>query len=300
MAMHTENITQLGLLKISGQDACQFLQGQLTNDVTLLGKNWQFSGYCNPKGRLIALLILWQQGDDFYALLHQSLLESVQKRLAMYVMRSKVTISEVQEPSLLGIHSEAELKSLTSDSALDYENILSNGHGEITLSNDIACLRINNRFLLVGDKTLKESRTNADPENTTWQQADIAEGLPQVTDGSTELFIPQMLNLDLLNGINFKKGCYTGQEIVARMHYLGKLKQRMFVCDYKTNNNQEFQPGDKIYAGQEQSKTAGTMVSIDPHNQRLLAVLRLDQIESDLFLDSDTKITVDTEQPTIA
>ena len=104
-----------------------------------------------------------------------------------------------------------------------------------------------------------------------------------------------MLNLDLLNGINFKKGCYTGQEIVARMHYLGKLKQRMFVCDLSQANT-ELEPGDKVFSDEALSKSVGNIVSIS--NSQALAVLRLDALEeTTLFINNQTNLSIAKNQP---
>lgn len=199
---------QLSLLKFTGADAPAFLQGQLTNDINKLDSNWQYSGYCSPKGRLLALFMLWKHNDELYGLLPSSLVEATSKRLRMYVMRSKVTIEVIDN-----IH-------------ISYSLTSTKQRFECKHSDNEIVLGFGQRDLLLN---LNSNQTNNTVDQK-WLSLNIKDGLPEITDKSAELFVPQMINLDLLGGIDFKKGCYTGQEIVARMHYLGKLKQRMFIC----------------------------------------------------------------------
>jgi len=286
--MQTEQINSLSLIKISGDDATSFLQGQLTNDISLLSNNWQFAGYCNPKGRLLALLQIWCHGDAYYALLANDLVESTMQRLRMYVMRSKVTIKHVKAATLHGVFSHPQLQALDNQLAKvvaadsETEN-LTVTHGDTT------ALIINTRYLLI-----KQNGNSVGDAENQWQTMNVSEGLPYVGAASTELFIPQMLNLDVLKGISFKKGCYTGQEIVARMHYLGKLKQRMFVCDATDNTAQI---GDKIFIDPSNGKTVGTVVNVASNRQQLLAVLRLENKDDCLYLDDGGEVTVASTQP---
>lgn len=207
----SQNNPPLSLIKFTGDDASTFLQGQLTNDINALKDTWQYSGYCSPKGRLLALLQLWKHDDELYGLLPSSLVESTIKRLRMYVMRSKVTIEVVESTSISSNISSTEPRYKYQSS--NTEHILSFGGRDLIISTTAAD---------------SDDQNNAVSDD--WLSSNILDGLPEISDKTAELFVPQMVNLDLLNGINFKKGCYTGQEIVARMHYLGKLKQRMFVC----------------------------------------------------------------------
>ena len=309
--MTIEILSQYALLKISGDDAATFLQGQLSNDVMQLAStqkrgNWQLSGYCNPKGRLLALFYLWKAGDDYYALLDQSLVEAIQKRLRMFVMRSKVVVEHIACSSSLGFFSREHVEQIIVDqlgnaNELALDTLQRSG---VALFGDKAILAINQRFLLVSQTPMKGLPSSVVEQGENWLSADIQEGLPQVTENSAEVFIPQMLNLDLLDGINFKKGCYTGQEIVARMHYLGKLKQRMFVCDVIGNsaNKKDVDtkaalPGDKIYLDTELAKSVGNLVCISANHTKALAVVRIEHQQSALYLNQHYKLSINPLQP---
>ena len=296
--MTIELLSNLSLIKFSGDDAADFLQGQFTNDVKELGESndehnkWHFSGYCNPKGRLLVIFKLWQEGDDFYALLDTSLVDSIIKRLRMFVMRSKVSIEHIEYAAVIGALSKQTLDNFNL-SDLSVENLQ---HGQLTFNKTDSILAVKQRYLIVLKVGLDQTNNNELGDGANWRLANIKDGFPTLTADTTELFIPQMLNLDLLGGINFKKGCYTGQEIVARLHYLGNLKQRMFVCDLSSESECKSLPGSKIYADQELSKAVGTLVNIDSQYKHALVVLRLDSIENELYLDDNNQIKIHFEQ----
>lgn len=309
--MNIELITHLALIKISGEDAETFLQGQLTSDVAKLSNSWQYAGYCNPKGRLLSLLQIWRQDESYYALISHDLFEATTKRLRMYVMRSKVSIEELNNYELIGVlrrdslaQALASLDLTVGNGASEKIDLSEYQHGDLIQTEQFSALVINDRVLIV-HKVNSESATERNFEaSSLWLAADIAEGLPQVGAATVEQFIPQMLNLDLLGGISFKKGCYTGQEIVARMHYLGKLKQRMFSCDIsesvgtETINTRVTMPevGDKVYSDSALEKAIGTLVSVDPTNYQALAVLRLDSLDISLHLNTNYQLKLRPQQ----
>ncbi|MFT4629367.1 MAG: folate-binding protein YgfZ [Arenicella sp.] len=309
--MNTVPISHLSLIKISGPDAQTFLQGQLTNDVAKLSNSWQYAGYCNPKGRLLALLQIWRQEENFYALISSDLVEATSKRLRMYVMRSKVSIEELADCKLIGLlqHSSlaptlARLNLPPEDAACEQSELGEYRHGDL-IQNQKACVLIINKRALIVHKAGTEDSTEPSLEtNSRWLQADISEGVPQVCAATVEQFIPQMLNLDILGGVSFKKGCYTGQEIVARMHYLGKLKQRMFSCDISNNigimadiNDVALpEAGDKVYSDSALEKAIGTLVSVDLSSRQVLAVLRLNSLEDCLRLNANYQLNLTAQQ----
>ena len=301
--MLVEKLSHLSLIKISGEDATSFLQGQLTNDVTLASNNWQHTGYCTPKGRLFALLILWKFDQDYYALLDKTIIETTLKRLRMYIMRSKVVIEEL-ENNLYGVI------------GCDYEKLNQLGLDNIDLTKSEKTTFISNNqthFLSFGDRAILSSVQPLDKKleviesNNHWLIQDVNDGIANINLHNTELFIPQMINLDVIGGINFKKGCYTGQEVVARMHYLGKLKQRMFVCKIKNTGKksdiEQIQAGDKIFSDESLTSSAGTIVNIT--NDHALAVLRLDSIDLDgkdkaqsvFSLNQEISLEINQQQP---
>ena len=283
-------IHSLGAIKISGQDAHSFLQGQLTNDINDLTQNWQFSGYCNPKGRLLALFQIWRSADnEVYALLSKDLVDPVIKRLRMYVMRSNVVIEELDQLNIYGLSS---LEYLTEISPVSFEAIKPDTNNQVFYNGNTALLMIDQHALLVSEDSYSDIEVNNFDER--WTQLNVEHGFPQISLDSSELFIPQMVNLDLLGGISFNKGCYTGQEIVARMHYLGKLKQRMFV--YAASEKlQGVLAGDKVV--RDDTSTAGLIVSASNDSKMCLAVIKLDSSDEALFLESGLKLEKLSDQP---
>ncbi len=237
------DLTHIGLLEVSGADAVSFLQGQVTNDVNLLtGNNAHFSGYCSPKGRLLALFLAFAHRDHIHLQLNRALLEPIMKRLKMYVMRSKVDIKDVSESIIkFGINGpnahelllplfsqiptqDYELVSLDNAAILKLPTIA--GHARFQVFTD------SSNAAALFDALKADCQLVGKP---CWDWLDIQSGMPDVMPKTQEQFVPQMLNLDILNGINFKKGCYTGQEIVARTHYLGKVKRRTYLATIASN-----------------------------------------------------------------
>ena len=227
-------LTHLALLRASGADTADFLQGQTSNDVRHVdAEHHQLSSYCTPKGRMLALFTLFMRDDDYYLQLPQELLEAVQKRLTMFVMRSAVKLESMGDtlPSfgLSGPQADALLSKALGDCPGEA--------GESLTIDGITVLRRPGtlpRFICHGETekviALWQSLAadvqpaGADP----WDLLEIRAGIPNISSASVEAFVPQMVNLQLVDGVNFKKGCYPGQEVVARMQYLGKLKRRMY------------------------------------------------------------------------
>ncbi|MBA3695678.1 MAG: folate-binding protein YgfZ, partial [Methylotenera sp.] len=221
------DLSHLGLLEVEGADAVSFLQGQVTNDINLLKDNsGHYTGYCNPKGRLLALFLAFSHSAHIYLQMPKELIEPIVKRLRMYVMRSKVVITDVSETVIkLGLSGSnaAELlgKLFPTIPTQDYELVNSEKGALIQMPGAIPRYEI---FTDPSEATViwNALKQHAKPVGTaSWEWLEINAGIPDITLKTQEEFVPQMLNLDALNAINYKKGCYTGQEIVARTHYLG-------------------------------------------------------------------------------
>jgi len=245
------DLSHLGLLQIQGEDAITFLQGQVTNDVKQLdGHVAHYTAYCSPKGRMLALFLAFAHYDHVHLQLPKELVASIAKRLKMYVMRSKVEIIDVSE-SIIKI-------GLSGQNAADllkphFSTIPENNYELVSLENG-AVLKLPGalpRYEIFTDLNSGKLIWNDLCQHTTavgapcWDWLEIQAGIPEVTLNTQEQFVPQMLNLDLLGAINFKKGCYTGQEIVARTHYLGKVKRRTHLAQL----NAKVQPkaGDDVF-----------------------------------------------------
>lgn len=230
----TAHLDHLGLIRVEGSDAAAFLHAQLTNDaLDLAPGEARLSGYCSPKGRLLAIALFWQSGDAYLLLVGRDLLAPLVKRLAMFVLRSKVTITDVTaEHWILGCAGEeargllaAQVEPLPGvpfGAAVDAGFSLVSVPPAVGLARWIALVprADHERFERV-------TAGHALSDGSVWRWLDIRAGLPVITVATQDKFVPQMINLEALGGVDFKKGCFPGQEVVARSQYLGKLKRRM-------------------------------------------------------------------------
>ncbi|MEA3303134.1 MAG: folate-binding protein, partial [Pseudomonadota bacterium] len=226
------DLTDLGLIRASGDDCELFLQGQLTNDITeVTPERSQLSGYCTPKGRLLATMRVISHDGDFLLLMPKERLAPVLQRLGMFILMSKVTLSDASdELQTIGLYGDCTISLPAGDMPAQADDCVAAADG-VTIVRIAAEAQ---RFLLIGSAGAIAQRwqlltkTTIPATKELWQLQDIRAGLPTVFEATVEAFVPQMLNMHLVNGVSFTKGCYTGQEIVARMHYLGKLKRRMY------------------------------------------------------------------------
>ena len=281
------DLSHLALLEIQGADAVTFLQGQVTNDVKLLdGTTSHYAGYCNPKGRMLAMFFAFAHLDHLHLQFPKTLAEPIMKRLKMYVMRSKVTIQDVSDSiirfGIAGPGSEAALAKV-------FSKVPQQPHELVTLDNGVV-IRLPGpvpRFQIYSNdehaaaiwQALAQSHKPAG--KAVWDWLEIQAGIPDVLPGTQEEFVPQMLNLDALGGINFKKGCYTGQEIVARTHYLGKVKRRTQIAHIAASE-QPLAGEDILVAGS--SEIAGKIVrsAATPNGgYDVLAEVRLENLAAD-------------------
>lgn len=232
-SVHAALLPFLGVLRIGGADAARFLQGQLTNDVLLLADGrTQLTALNTPQGRVIALLRLHQAEDAIYALLPTDLVETVATLLRRFVLRSKVELL-VAADLQAGWIGTSPLSTALDATACDVTRTVS-AMPSLTSTHVVSFDYAPGRQVIaVAPEAWRSitglSATRAHPRiENEWTAADIAEGLPQVRASTSGQFVPQMLNLDLLDAISFRKGCYTGQEIVARTQHLGRIKRRTF------------------------------------------------------------------------
>lgn len=276
------DLSSNGLIAISGADSQTFLQGQVTNDIKLLAQGAQFNGYCTPKGRLLALFFSFIIDEVIYLQCPRALIPDLVKRLRMYVLRSKVLVEDASERLVaLGLASDTLAATMEALPATPYQQAQTPQGTLIRLADTGA----HQRALLVA--TSEQAQANWQglsatftPNSTSqWEALEIQAGIPQVYAATKEQFVPQMVNLDALNGINFKKGCYTGQEIVARTHYLGKVKRRTLLAQLTSEHAP--QPGDVLLDAQQQE--AGQLVRVAPaagNTWWVLAECRLESKEA--------------------
>ena len=281
-------LVSLGHIQISGADSADFLQGQFSNDVKQVSPSHsQLNAYCTPKGRILATFRLFAVADQYYMALPHELLENTLKRLRMYVLRSKVTLNDLSESwvgiGITGPDAETQLAEMLGEYPTEVD--------AVSYNKDIVTIRIPGakpRFELHGpvDKIIPVWDQLAGDctlvGEGVWSHLDIEAGIPTIRTQTVEKFVPQMVNLQAINGLSFKKGCYPGQEIVARTQYLGKLKKRMYRAHIETQET--IQPGDELYTADENNKQSiGTVVEAQPSPQSgydILAVIQITEAEN--------------------
>ncbi len=293
MSSNEENkfivLDKTATIRVEGDDRIQFLQGQLTQDINLISQDKAlYAGFCNPKGRVLAFMLCYVAHESIHIQLDNSIKESILKKLKMYVLRSKVSLNLLEETfTSIGF---------VGTKALVERNIqIPKNHLDIVQYQDVMIMRIGQdgeRYQLMGEtsKVNEFIKLNFSAYSTMslddWNSLNILDGIPDIYPTTQEAFIPQSLNMDLIEGINFKKGCYTGQEIVARTHYLGKVKRRMYRAFIKSQV--DLNPGDQIL-NKNGEETGQLVRSAKENNDKtnLLIELRVDQAHEALFIKNE-------------
>ena len=214
-------LAHLGILRFSGADALSFLQGQISNDTQrLAGNETLFAAYSTAQGRVLALIYLLPHSSGVAAILPREILQATLERMRKFVLRAKVRIEDAGESLVVGGGIGADPMAAKGYAEQDGIGIAPVGHDLIR------------RWVIGPPQSFAAAAADAaaaaaEVPETAWRLADIRAGLPQVYAATSEAFVAQMLNLDLLDGISFTKGCYTGQEIIARTQHLGRIKRRL-------------------------------------------------------------------------
>jgi len=267
---YVAQLSQLSVLEFSGADATPFLQGQLSCDVELAARNGvsTYGSYCTPKGRMLASFLLIPSAAGWYMVLSSSIAASIQKRLGMFVLRSKVKIiSGAQTYSLIGVGGSDAVTRLGewfTEVPLEPHQV-STGKTTEDPELTIICLP-GQRWLLISPTASTNNIFRAISTSlktvgvAAWELTDIRKGIPLITAKTQEQFIPQMASLELIGGVSFKKGCYPGQEIVARTQYLGKLKRRLYLAHV----DDDAMAGDELHSDDVQGQSNGMVVNAAP------------------------------------
>jgi folate-binding protein YgfZ len=276
------DLSQLGLLAFSGEDTAEFLQSQFTNDVRGLhtdGAAW--NGYCSAKGRMLANFLMWKHGADTCLQLSGDIRESVLKRLKMFVLRSKVLSRDATDERirlvLAGAKAEAALAAAGLPQPAGGMKTAANDHGlTVQIGQGKFVLSISPENAPAVWAALAKHAT---PVGTAvWDWLRLSNGIPMITAATQDEFVPQMVNWEALGGVSFQKGCYPGQEIVARTQYLGKLKRRMYLAH--VDGNTAPQPGDNLYTPDMEGQASGKVVNAAPAPEGGFDLLAVAQIES--------------------
>ena len=255
-----------GLILVSGEDGAAYLQAQFCNDVLALADGMaQWNGWCSPKGRLLATFLVWKGRQGYFLQIPRPLLAAIQKRMQMFVLRSKVTLSDESANwvrfGIAGANAESMIKAIAGQVPEIPMSTLHVDAGRI--------VRLSaSRFELVGgvDNALawwrELSRQATRVGAPIWEGLTIRDGILTVLPSTQDLFVPQMANFELIDGVSFKKGCYPGQEIVARTQYRGILKRRMAWVHASAADIPD--PGASVYSQEFADQAAGTIANAAP------------------------------------
>ncbi len=239
-AAHFVRLTNKAVLVVKGPDAGKFLQGQVTCDIKELNQPLtRLGAQCSPKGRVLLSFRALQMDSESFALrIPSSMMESALKTLGKYIVFSKAKLHDAQnEFRVIGLFGDSAPRV----AALFFDRLPEGDDGWVTKDGNYLIQLAANRFeCWIAPGALDQFLTLTAPHTQEatlgdWQQLDIAAGIAEVYPESFELFTPQELNYQLINAVNFRKGCYTGQEIVARLHYRGKLKRHMYRFEYQAS-----------------------------------------------------------------
>ncbi|MFY9259065.1 MAG: folate-binding protein YgfZ [Gallionella sp.] len=275
------SLSQYGALRVSGEDAQSFLQNLFSNDIrTVSAAQAQLSSFNSAKGRMLASLLVYQDGADYVLQLPRSLSDMLRKKLSMYVLRSKVKITDVSDELVaIGVSGKDvadKLAALFTTLPTEPLGVVSNETTQLIRWTDT-------RFQLMiraeHAPAVWQSLNLIPVGCGCWDWLTIQAGIPVILPATQEQFVAQMVNFEQIGGVNFKKGCYPGQEIVARMQYLGKLKRRM----YRAHINSLAQAGDELFSADMAGQASGMIVNVaaaPDGGYDLLAVLQITSRET--------------------
>ncbi len=284
----------LGLVRVAGDDAGSFLHTQLTNAVEDLKPGAaRLAGYCSPKGRLLATFVMWRDAEGIVLQLSADIQPPVQKRLSMFVLRAKARLSDVTPThAILGLAGAGAAEALAAAGLPVPEVAFA-----VAEADGVTVIRLPDgagqpRWQLVLPAERAEavraalSATLQDASPALWDWLEVQSGLPRIVAATQEQFVPQMINFELVGGVNFRKGCYPGQEIVARSQYRGTLKRRMWLVQ---GEGEVPAPAAEIYRPEDPGQPCGMIVNAAPAPQggwAGLAELKIDAAASVLRLGS--------------
>ncbi|WP_394777866.1 YgfZ/GcvT domain-containing protein [Undibacterium sp.] len=286
-------LTDMGLMLATGDDAASFLHNQLTNDIEGLGTtDARLAAFCSPKGRMMASLLTWKTDAGIFLQLSRRIQAPIQKRLQMFILRAKAKLADANtEYVVLGLGGIAAGTSLQqwfpTLPAHPFAKI-DNANGSLIRMPDADGIA-RYQWITSAETAMQawpELSAQLKPANTsTWRLSDIQAGIPTITAPTQEQFVPQMVNFELIGGVNFKKGCYPGQEIVARSQYLGKLRRRMSIVRIPVA---DVAAGTEVFSGGDASQPCGMIVNAENtdagHSLCLVELKVADQEAGDIHL----------------
>lgn len=279
------DLSHFSTVVIAGEDATDFIQGQFTNDVSKIdGNSSQISGFCNNKGRMIANFRLFQHQQNYFISIRNDLVERSINHLQNYILRAQAAIQDISEQLIhLGISGE------NADTLLSpFIDNLNTEVDSVSHNDNYIIIRVPGELpryeifcSIEHAKTLWESvgKKASIVNSACWNYLNIRNGLPFIDSHTSEAFVPQMANMELINGISFEKGCYTGQEIVARTHFLGKQKRRTYRIKFVTDTQPKV--GEQLATETStENQYTGTLVTLQPTAENEYEALAVIQIKA--------------------
>lgn len=296
------DLSYFSTVVVAGSDAAEVMQGQFTNDVSRVDEGHsQISAFCNNKGRMLANFRLFQNQQNYFLSIRSDLVESSIEHLQKYVLRAEVAIQDISDQlvhiGICGDNTETLLSPFIDNLSTDTDSVSYNDNyiairvAGKTPRYEIFCSQEHAKALW---ESLSEKTSVAN--SAYWDYLNIKNGLPFIDNKTREEFVPQMVNMELINGVSFEKGCYTGQEIVARTHYLGKQKRRTYRI--KITSDTAPKAGDQLATDTStENQYTGTLVSVyqtAKNEFEALAVIQIKSAESEKLKlkDADAEITV--------
>lgn len=271
------HLKEMAVVEVSGADAMGFLHGQFTNHINKIGDAFRLAAYCQPQGRILSLMRVVKKGDLFYLIMPQDLTAGFIKRLSMFILRSKVFIRLADELAVFGVISQNKQLPDIDHAVID---------------NDMVIGRVSNwgnlqRALLVASPAKVLNQMQVTDDSAMWFLSEIETSTPWVFEKTKEAFIPQWINLDLIGGLVFDKGCYPGQEIISRMQHLGKTPRRLVLL--KSDSKVLVEPKSDVFLNGEAVGQAVAGVQTQDKTLVLVSMSIKENVVQDTFFEIQGK-----------
>lgn len=255
-------VSDLGVIQAQGDEAATFLHGQLSQDVnSQTATQARLAAYCSAKGRMLgSLLNLRPQPDLLWLLADRDTVPALVKRLSMFVLRAKAKLTDASDSvSVLGVVGATAGTALGAAPEAAAWSVQATSDGQLVRLPDVLGVP---RWLWVGDTATAQACLSTLPAlpSEQWQWLDVMSGIPRVQQATVDQFVPQMINFELIGGVNFQKGCYPGQEVVARSQYRGTTKRRAFIV----HADQPLTPGQELFSEADPGQPAGVVINVAP------------------------------------
>lgn len=271
------HLKEMAVVEVSGTDAMGFLHGQFTNHINEIGDAFRLAAYCQPQGRILSLMRVVKKDDLFYLIMPQDLIEGFIKRLSMFILRSKVSIRLADELAVFGVILQNKQLPEIDHAVIDNDMVI----GRVSNWNNLQ------RALLIANSEKVLNHMQVIEDSAMWFLSEIETSTPWVFEKTKEAFIPQWINLDLIGGLVFDKGCYPGQEIISRMQHLGKTPRRLVLL--KSDSKVLVEPKSDVFLNGEAVGQAVAGVQTQDKTLVLVSMSIKENVVQDTFFEIQGK-----------